>query len=232
MGFISRNPNCSANLLCLFCECSMDENCTTWFVFPMNSIKGARVQSNSACGVTSPPSRCTCASASASSQYQQAVFHRSVWQKHMRLEQNPPKTTTLSWGIMRSPNIRGKQEDAASSIIQQESTPKKNTGTRCTAIVRPHWHRKNRMWRVSMPEVTGEPLVPPAWKNFFSMILFKQLLHLFMLTFFCLWAHLEAGKCVDYLAWASSASSMMGIDIMKLWIDLKLQGLFWLFDCS
>lgn len=55
----------------------------------------------------------------------------------------------------------------------------------------------------------------------------KQLLHLFMLTFFfCLWLHLEAGKCVDYLAWASSASSMMGIDIMKLWIDLRLQGFF------
>lgn len=68
------------------------------------------------------------------------------------------------------------------------------------------------------------------------LILFKQtvapLIHAHI--FFCLWLHLEAGKCVDYLAWASSASSMMGIDIMKLWIDLRLQGFFffWLFDCS
>lgn len=97
--------------------------------------------------MTSPLSWCTCAceSASAPSQYQQAVFHRSVWQKPARLEQNPPKTTTLSRGIIHSPNIRGKQEDTASSIIQQESTLKKNTGTRCAAIVQHRWQRKNRM---------------------------------------------------------------------------------------
>lgn len=34
----------------------------------------------------------------------------AVWQKHTRLEQNPPKTTRLSSRIIQSPNIRGKQE--------------------------------------------------------------------------------------------------------------------------
>lgn len=32
----------------------------------------------------------------------------AVWQKHMRLEQNPPKTTTLSWGIIRAQTSEGK----------------------------------------------------------------------------------------------------------------------------
>lgn len=31
----------------------------------------------------------------------------AVWQKPTRLELNPPKTTTQSWGLIQSPNIRG-----------------------------------------------------------------------------------------------------------------------------
>lgn len=104
----------------------------------------------------------------------------AVWQKPVRLEQNPPKTTTLIWGIIQSPNIRGKQEDTASSIVQQESTPKKNTGRRCAAIVHPRRRRKNRMWWVSMPEVTGEPLRHQPWNLWCHRS--EQWLHLFVFT--------------------------------------------------
>lgn len=52
----------------------------------------------------------------------------TVWQKHTRLESNPPKTTTLSSRIIQSPIIRGKQKDTAPHITQQESTLKKNNG--------------------------------------------------------------------------------------------------------
>ncbi|TNN56374.1 hypothetical protein EYF80_033410 [Liparis tanakae] len=37
--------------------------------------------------------------------------------------------------------MRGKQEDTAASIIRHESTPKKDTGPRRAAIVRPRWQK-------------------------------------------------------------------------------------------
>lgn len=54
------------------------------FAFLVNIIEDANALWGSACSVTSPLSRCTCAceSASAFSQYQQAVFHRSVTEAH------------------------------------------------------------------------------------------------------------------------------------------------------
>lgn len=152
----------------------------------------------------------------------------AVWQKLMRLEQNPPKTTTLSWGIIQSPNIRGKQEDVASSITQQESTPKKNTGARCAAIVQPQWHSENRMWWVSMPEVTDEPLCHQLWNLWCYWS--KQWLHLCMFTkkvlsFFFL-PHLEADKCIKKLAalkWSSEwMSGFRAFFKSSAWLKKKL----------
>lgn len=62
----------------------------------MNIIEDANALSGSAHSVTSLLSRCTCASASALSQYQQAVFHRSVTEAHeIRAESTKNNHTEL-----------------------------------------------------------------------------------------------------------------------------------------
>lgn len=79
--------------------------------------------------VTSRLPWCTCAfeSASAQSQYQQAVFHRSVTEaREIRAESTQNNHTELRDNP--EPKHQRKWKDTASSIIQQESTPKTNTG--------------------------------------------------------------------------------------------------------
>lgn len=79
-------------------------------------------------------------------------------QKPARLEQNPPKTTTLSWGIIQSPNIRGNGRTLLHLSSNRNPTWRQTQGTRCGAMVQPHWHKKNRMWWIYMPEATGKPV--------------------------------------------------------------------------
>lgn len=148
----------------------------------------------------------------------------TVWQKHTRLEKNPPKTTTLSWGIIQSPSIRGKQEGTASSIIQQESSLKKNRGTSCSAIVHPYRHRKNRIWWVLMTEITGEPLCLQAenlwcyWCKPLPICLCSRK-HFYSV---CLGSFGSRQVCKK--VGPSAVLLVMSID--RLWIDSRLQGIF------
>lgn len=106
-------------------------NCLQTFAFP---VILPRIRTHRAAKLARPLlSRGAPAPASRSSvlsQHQQTAFHRSVTQTPppTRLQQIPPKTATLSGGIIPSPNIRGNGRTLLPSIIHKESTPKKNTG--------------------------------------------------------------------------------------------------------
>ena len=177
-------------------------------------------------GVTAPLSGCTCAYWANTNR----LSLIAVWQKHMELEQNPPKTTTLSRGVNAEPGDQRETGGRCFVYHPERIHPKEKhrgemRGGHCPTPCR---LRENRMWWVFLPEVTGEP----RWHQLGNLWFYwsKQLLHLFstarrvFLFFFCLLLHLEADKCVKEVG-PHATLSMTGID-MKPWIELRLRGFF------
>lgn len=141
-------------------------------------------------------SRCTCACESASelSQYQQAVFHHSVTEAHeIRAESTQNNHTELR----DNPDPKHQRETGGHCSIYHPTRihPEEKHGDEwCVAIVRPSWHRKNRMWWVSVPEVTGEP----QWHqpgNLYVGTAFCACTKVFFLFFVLSLLHLEADNC-------------------------------------
>lgn len=80
----------------------------------------------------------------------------AVWQKPTRLELNPPKTTTQSWGLIQSPNIRGNVRTLV-HLSSVKNPPRRKTQSR-DALLLSNLTCTFRMWWVSAPEVTVEPV--------------------------------------------------------------------------
>lgn len=148
--------------------------------------------------VTSRLSWCTCAfeSASAQSQYQQAVFHRSVTEAQIRAESTQNNHTELRDNP--EPKHQRKWKDTASSIIQQESALKTNTRDEMrrycpTPLAQEKQDVMNLYawsnWKTSVPS----PWDPGCYGS-------KQWLRLYIFTekssLLCLLLHSEADECI------------------------------------
>lgn len=100
---------------------------------------------------------CACESASALSQYQQAVFHHSVTEAHeIRAESTQNNHTELR----DNPEPKHQRETGGQCSIYHPTRirPKeKHSDSDALLLSDPAWHRNNRMWWVSAPEVTAEP---------------------------------------------------------------------------
>lgn len=115
----------------------------------------------------------------------------AVWQKPMRLEQYPPKTTTLSWGIIQSPNIRGNGRTLLHLSSNKNAPWRKTQGRDAPLLSDLAGTRKTGCDGFLRPRL----LVKPALK------LWEQTVPAFMHVYkksslLCLWLHLEADKCV------------------------------------
>lgn len=180
---------------------------------------------HAACSVTSPLSWCTCASDSASalSQYQQAVFHHRVTEAHEIREESTKNNHTEQWD-------------------NPEPEHQRETGGRCFIChptgIHPEGKQRDEMrcycptlLAQEKPDLMGVSDLdarwttePPAWK---LAALLEQTVAPFVYihrNFFLSFVPFGSRQvCIK--VGPSVLLSMMSID-MELWIDFKLQGIF------
>lgn len=151
-----------------------------------------------------PFPRCTCAceSASALSQYQQAAFHRSVTEAY-KIRAESTQNNHAELRANPEPKHQRECQDTGSSIIRQESTPKKNTESGCVAIVQPHLYIQDVMgfgaWghcRTSVPPANSGCIYTFLHKFLFYMEAGVQKVGSFV-----------NGMCIEMALWKSLRAS-------------------------